>query len=115
MVQAAGHYELYTTEQGWVIVSGQTGEDGDRLAPDLSAQTAQAIRNIATILEGVGASLEDVKKTTCFLANIDDFAEFNAAYARGMGMAKPARTTVGVAGLPDGALVEIEAWAFLRQ
>ncbi len=115
MVQAAGHYELYTKEQGWVFVSGQTGEDGERLAPDLSTQTAQAIRNIATILEGVGASLNDIRKTTCFLTNIDDFAEFNAAYARGMGTAKPARSTVGVAGLPGGALVEIEAWAFLRQ
>ena len=115
MVQPAGHYELYTIEQGWIFVSGQAGEDGDRLAPDLSAQTAQAIRNIATILEGAGASLKDVRKTTCFLANIDDFAEFDEAYARGMGAAKPARSTVGVAGLPHGALVEIEAWAFLRK
>jgi len=53
-----------------------------------------------------------VKKTLCFLTNMDDFAVFNAAYVEGFGESRPARSTIGVAALPFGGQVEIEAWAW---
>ena len=63
-------------------------------------------------LATMGASLTDVAKTMCFLADMGDFATFNEAYVAGFGDHRPARSTVGVAALPLGARVEIEAWAY---
>ena len=63
----------------------------------------------------VGASLTDIVKTTCFLTDMENFAEFNAAYAEALGNHRPARSTVAVAGLPAGFLVEVEAWAYTPQ
>ena len=69
--------------------------------------------NIAAVMEAAGASLENIVKTTCFLADMDDFVPFNEEYARWFGEHKPARSAVEVAALPKGALVEIEVIACL--
>jgi 2-iminobutanoate/2-iminopropanoate deaminase len=60
----------------------------------------------------MGATLADVAKTLCFLTDMDTFATFNEAYVAGFGESRPARSTIGVAALPGGGAVEIEAWAF---
>jgi 2-iminobutanoate/2-iminopropanoate deaminase len=76
------------------------------------AQTAQAIANLAALLAEHGASLTDVVKTTVFMTDISWFAEVNEAYVAGFGGHRPARSAVAVAGLPLGASVEVEAWAY---
>ncbi len=76
----------------------------------IEAQTRQVIENLAAVLKAAGSSLEKVLKTTCYLQNIDDFAAFNAVYERYFPQ-KPARSCVGVAALPKGALVEFEVIA----
>jgi 2-iminobutanoate/2-iminopropanoate deaminase len=107
-----GPYTPIVRAGEWLIVSGQVGITASgELAPGLEAQTRQAIANIAALLATEGASLRHVVKTTCFLAHIGDFARFNEAYMEAFGDHRPARTTVGVAGLPLGAVVEVEAWA----
>jgi 2-iminobutanoate/2-iminopropanoate deaminase len=68
--------------------------------------------NLAAVLATEGATLAHVVKTTVFLRHIEDFPAMNAVYAEVFGEHRPARATVGVAGLPMGALVEIEAWAY---
>ena len=82
------------------------------LAAGVAAQTAQAVRNVAAHLATQGASLADVAKTLCFLTDMGDFATFNEAYVAGFGDHRPARSTIGVAALPAGGVVEIEAWAY---
>lgn len=103
--------------QGWtvgdlVFTSGQipvdpaTGE-----APEgISAQTEQSCKNVAAILEAAGVTMENVFKTTCFLADMGDFAAFNEVYAKYF-TSKPARSCVAVKALPKGVLCEIEAIA----
>lgn len=103
--------------QGWIaenliFISGQipvdpaTGE-----APQgIAAQAERSCRNVVAVLEAAGASLENVVKTTCFLADMEDFAAFNEVYARYFA-SKPARSCVAVRGLPKGVLCEIEAIA----
>jgi 2-iminobutanoate/2-iminopropanoate deaminase len=98
----------------WIIVSGQLGMvDGALVDGGVPAQTRQAIRNLVAQLASHGAGLDDIAKTMCFLTDMDTFGEFNEAYAAGFGKARPARSTVGVAALPFGGAVEIEAWAFM--
>lgn len=92
-----------------VFVSGQVGiRDGALVDGGVTAQTRQVFVNIGERLAEVGAALTDVVKTTCFLTDMADFAEFNEAYIDGFGEHRPARSTVAVAGLPAGAVVEIE-------
>ena len=88
------------------LVDGSWSEGGT------GAQLAQAIANLAGLLEGEGASLTDVVKTTVFLTDMADYAAMNDAYVAAFGDHRPARSAVAVAGLPLGALVEIEAWAW---
>lgn len=107
-----GPYTPVVRAGDWLIVSGQVGVDDGKLADGVSAQTAQAVRNVAAQLATQGASLTDVAKTLCFLTDMGDFATFNEAYITGFGDHRPARSTVGVAALPIGAVVEIEAWAY---
>jgi 2-iminobutanoate/2-iminopropanoate deaminase len=76
-------------------------------------QTRQVLANLASVLATEGASLAQVVKTTVFLRHIDDFAAMNEVYAEVFGEHRPARATVGVSGLPLGAAVEIDAWAFV--
>jgi 2-iminobutanoate/2-iminopropanoate deaminase len=76
-------------------------------------QTRQVLANLASVLATEGASLAQVVKTTVYLRHIDDFAAMNEVYAEVFGEHRPARATVGVAGLPMGALVEVDAWAWV--
>ncbi len=76
----------------------------------VAEQTHQSCKNVAALLEAAGTSIDKVIKTTCFLANIADFAEFNAVYEKYF-TGKPARSCVAVKDIPKGALVEIEAIA----
>jgi 2-iminobutanoate/2-iminopropanoate deaminase len=96
-----------------VFVAGQLGltPAGGLADGGIAEQTEQAMRNLAAILEAAGTSLDGLVKTTVFLADLGDFAAMNEVYARHVGERPPARSTVEVAALPSGALVEIEAVA----
>jgi 2-iminobutanoate/2-iminopropanoate deaminase len=101
---------------GFVFVSGQLAlRPGDHQigGGDIRAQTEQIFTNLGAILEEAGSSLDNLVKTTVFLQNLDDFAGMNEVYASHVGERPPARSTVEVAKLPSGALVEIEAIAAL--
>jgi 2-iminobutanoate/2-iminopropanoate deaminase len=96
-----------------VFVAGQLGlaPGATTIAGDTAAQTEQVMRNLAAILEAAGTGLDKLVKTTVFLQHLEDFAAMNEVYARHVGDRPPARSTVEVAKLPSGALVEIEAIA----
>ena len=97
-----------------VFTSGQVGLDpakGELVAGGITEQTEQVLRNLAAVLAGAGLTLEDVVKTTVFLADMQDFQAMNEVYGRHFPTAPPARTTIAAAGLPRGARVEIEAIA----
>ena len=112
MSKPIGPYSPVVRAGDFVIVSGQVGiADGALVEGGVAAQTTQAMANLAGQLESVGASLDDVVKTMCFLVDMDDFATFNEAYVAALGSHRPARSTVAVAALPIGATVEVEAWA----
>jgi 2-iminobutanoate/2-iminopropanoate deaminase len=99
---------------GLVFVAGQLGlEPGasEMVGPGIAAQTEQVLRNLQAILEEAGSGLDRLVKTTVFLQSLDDFAGMNEVYTRFVGDRPPARSTVEVAKLPSGALVEIEAIA----
>lgn len=113
MTKPLGPYTPVVRAGDWIIVSGQLGmKDGALAAGGVAAQTAQAVQNLAAQLATMGATLADVAKTLCFLTDMDTFATFNEAYVAGFGTSRPARSTIGVAALPAGAAVEIEAWAY---
>lgn len=113
MTKAVGPYTPVVRAGDWIIVSGQLGmKDGALVAGGVAAQTAQAVVNLKMQLQTVGATLKDVSKTLCFLTDMDTFATFNEAYVEGFGGSRPARSTIGVAALPFGGVVEIEAWAY---
>lgn len=109
---AIGPYSQGYEVNGLLYLSGQipvnpvTGAVPDGIA----AQTEQSCKNVAAILESAGSSLDKVFKTTCFLADMGDFAAFNEVYARYF-TSKPARSCVAVKALPKGVLCEIEAIA----
>lgn len=110
---AIGPYSHAVAGGGLVFLSGQVGADpvtGD-LADGVAAQAEQVLRNIAVVLGAAGTDLSRVVKATIFLTDMGDFATVNEVYARHVGEAKPARSTVTVAALPKGALVEIEMTA----
>lgn len=86
-------------------------ETGQIVEGDIKAQTERVMQNVVAILEAAGTSIDGVVKTTCFLTDLGNFAAFNEVYARYMGTNRPARSTVQVAALPAGALVEVEAIA----
>lgn len=98
-----------------VFVAGQLGlrPGGTTIEGDIAVQTEQVMQNLGAILAAAGSSLERLVKTTVFLQDLGDFAAMNEVYARHVGDAPPARSTVEVAKLPSGALVEIEAVAHL--
>lgn len=109
-------YSQAIKANGFVFVSGQLSvRPGDKeLTPgDIGPQTEQVFANLRAILEEAGTSLDNLVKTTVFLQNLDDFAGMNEVYARHVGERPPARSTVEVAKLPSGALVEIEAIALV--
>lgn len=111
-----GPYTPVVRAGDWIIVSGQLGiADGKLVDGGVAAQTAQAVVNLKAQLATMGATLHDVAKTLCFLTDMDTFATFNEAYVAGFAGARPARSTIGVAALPFGGAVEIEAWAYLPE
>jgi 2-iminobutanoate/2-iminopropanoate deaminase len=109
-------YSQAIKANGFVFVSGQLSlvpGEKELLAGDIKAQTQQVFANLRAILEEAGSSLDQLVKTTVFLQNLDDFAGMNEIYASHVGSTPPARSTVEVAKLPSGALVEIEAIALV--
>ena len=108
---AIGPYSQAVIANGFLFTAGQIALDpgsGQVVAGDVVAQTEQVFRNLAAILGIAGASWTDVVKATVFLMDMRDFPKVNDVYARVMGDARPARSTVQVAGLPRGVLVEID-------
>jgi 2-iminobutanoate/2-iminopropanoate deaminase len=109
-------YSQAIKASGLVFVSGQLSlKPGEKelSAGDITAQTEQVFANLRAILEASGSSLDRLVKTTVFLQNLDDFAGMNEVYSKHVGDTPPARSTVEVAKLPSGALVEIEAVALV--
>ncbi len=97
----------------WVVVSGQIGLGPDGLAATMADQLRQALVNLVDRLGEQGATVADVVKTTVFVVTMDDYDEMNRVYLETFTGTPPARSAVAVAGLPLGALVEVEAWAFV--
>jgi 2-iminobutanoate/2-iminopropanoate deaminase len=110
---AIGPYSQGIQSGDMVFCSGQLGLDpvSGELADGVEAQAERALRNLASVLDAAGLGFDDVVKTTIFLADIGDFAAVNAIYERFMSDPPPARSTVQVAALPKGGLVEVEAIA----
>ncbi len=110
---AIGPYSQAIKAGNTVYLSGQIAivpSTGELAAGGVEAQTEQVLKNIGAILKAAGADYADVVKTTCFLADIGDFAVFNSIYGKYF-TGKPARSCVAVKALPKGALVEVEAVA----
>jgi 2-iminobutanoate/2-iminopropanoate deaminase len=98
----------------WLICSGQVPlRDGQLVADTIEAATTQCVTNIAALLGQHGAGLDQVAKTTVFMTDMADYPGMNQAYVAAFGDHRPARSAVTVAGLPLGARIEIEAWAWL--
>lgn len=112
---AIGPYSQAVVVGNLVYTSGQIAIDpavGDIVATDIGGQTEQVMKNLGAVLAAAGTSYEKVVKTTCFLAEIADFAAFNEIYGKYM-TEKPARSCVAAKALPKGALVEVEVIAEL--
>lgn len=109
---AIGPYSQGYEVNGLVFTSGQIPVDPEngQVPEGITAQAEQSCKNVGAILEAAGAGFDKVFKTTCFLADMGDFAAFNEVYARYF-TSKPARSCVAVKTLPKGVLCEIEAIA----
>lgn len=108
---AIGPYSQGVRAGELLFTAGQVALDpasGKFLDGDITQQTDRVMQNLAAVLAAAGAGWKDVVKSTVFLLDLADFATFNDAYARHLGGARPARSTVQVAALPRGARVEIE-------
>ena len=111
---AIGTYAQGNIAGGLLFASGQIPldpETGEIVGSTIEEQTAQVMKNVAAILEAAGTDFDHVVKTTCFLNDMNDFAAFNAEYAKSFGEVRPARSAVAVEKLPKGALVEVEVIA----
>ena len=109
-----GAYTPTVRAGDWLVVSGQVGlVDGKLVSGGLEGELRQTIANLRGQLEANGAHLTDVVKTTVFLRHMSDYALMNDIYVECFGDHRPARSAIGVAELPIGALVEVEAWAWL--
>jgi 2-iminobutanoate/2-iminopropanoate deaminase len=114
---AIGPYSQGVAAMGLLFTAGQIALDpasGQLIEGDVAAQAERVLQNLAAVLGAAGASWGDVLKTTVYLRHMSDFPVVNEIYGRMLGSARPARSTVEVAGLPRGALVEIEAIAAVR-
>ena len=109
---AIGPYSQGYVVNGFVYTSGQIPVDpvSGQIPEGIAAQADQSCRNVGAILEAAGSGFDKVFKTTCFLADMADFAAFNEVYAKFF-VSKPARSCVAVKTLPKGVLCEIEAIA----
>lgn len=112
---AIGPYSQAIRAGQFVFASGQLGLDPitGKLQDGVEAQTRQALANVSAVLAASGSSIDKVVKTTLFLANMADFATVNAIYGEHFANEPPARSTVQVAALPLGGLVEIEVIALV--
>jgi 2-iminobutanoate/2-iminopropanoate deaminase len=113
---AIGPYSQATVAGGFLFTAGQIPLDpksGEIVSGDVVPQTEQVLANLAAVLAAAGATWNDVVKTTVFLTDMADFPRFNEIYARVLGAARPARSTVQVSALPRGVNVEVELVAKL--
>lgn len=114
---AIGPYSQGVGTSDLVYTSGQIPLDptsGELVPGGIQEQTRQVMENLGAVLEAGGSGLELVLKTTCYLQDMSEFAQFNEVYAEYFTSDPPARSTVGVAALPRGARVEVEAVALRR-
>ncbi len=110
-----GPYSQAIEAGGWIFVCGEKGVDpstGNIVEGGIKAETAQALKNIETILKAAGSSLDDVVRCVVYMRHIDEFAAMNEVYAEFFKKRPPSRTTVGVAELALGLRVMIEATAY---
>lgn len=114
--QAIGPYSQAIIANGMIYTSGQIGllPNGDMAGNGIASQTNQVLHNLKAVLEAGGSSMQNVIKTTIFLADMDDFVPVNEIYAQHFGNHKPARSTVAAKTLPKNALVEIECIALVE-
>lgn len=113
---AIGPYSQGIIANGFLYSAGQIALDpasGQMVESEIIAQTERVMQNLENVLEAAGARWSDVVKTTVYLHDLADFPKVNEIYGRRIGDARPARSTVQVAGLPRGALVEIDLIAVL--
>ena len=113
---AIGPYSQGVVAGGFFFSAGQIPLDpatGELVAGGIAEQTERVMQSLGAVLEAAGSSFGQIVKTTCFLADLNDFAGFNAVYSRYFGDNPPGRSTVQVAKLPKGALVEVECVALV--
>jgi 2-iminobutanoate/2-iminopropanoate deaminase len=113
---AIGPYSQAVVANGFLFTAGQIALDSTSMQVvdgDIVVQSEQVFRNLTAVLDSAGVSWTDVVKTTVFLIDMRDFPRMNEVYARVVGDARPARSTVQVSGLPRGVLVEIDLVAAL--
>jgi 2-iminobutanoate/2-iminopropanoate deaminase len=111
-----GAYTPVVRAGDWLVVSGQVGlADGKIVSGGLAGELRQALANVEAQLATQGATLGDVVKTTVFLRHMSDYVLMNEIYVEAFGDHRPARSAIGVAELPIGALVEVEAWAWVGE
>ena len=115
--EALGPYSQAVVAGGFVFCSGSAGIDPETgVAPEgIEAQTEQALRNLAAVLEAAGSSMQHLVKTTIFYAHVSDFATLNDVYARHMPDPPPARSAPANVSLPRGLLVSIDAIAVVPE
>jgi 2-iminobutanoate/2-iminopropanoate deaminase len=114
---AIGPYSQGTIANGFLFTAGQIAIDpasGQVVSGDVVAQAERVMINLRAILDAAGVTWDDVMKTTVYLHDMADFPRVNDVYARALGNARPARSTVQVAGLPRSVLVEIDAVAVVK-
>ena len=114
--KAIGPYAQAIKANGFIYTAGQIPIDpktGNFVEGGIAAQTRQVLENLKAVLAAAGSSLDQVVKATVFLKNLTDFPAMNEVYGEYLGNAKPARSTVAVAELPRGALVEIDLVALV--
>lgn len=109
--QAIGPYSQAVEIDGWLYTSGQVALNpatGELVPGGFEAQARQVFKNLGAVLAAAGCTFKDVVKATVFVVDLADFPTLNGIYAEAMGDHRPARSTVQVAALPKGALVEID-------
>ncbi len=112
--KAIGPYEQGLKLDGWVFTSGQIPLDpqtGAMVEEGIGAQTHQVLENLRAVLEAAGTSMSRVVKATVYMTNLGDFQKMNEVFSEYFPKDKPVRSTVGVASLPRGAMVEIDVIA----
>jgi 2-iminobutanoate/2-iminopropanoate deaminase len=115
--KAVGPYSQAIVSNGFIFCSGQIGLDPktNDLVEGLEEQTHQVLKNLSEVLKAENSNLEKVVKITIYLSDINDYAKMNEVYGQYFSNHKPARAAFAVAGLPKGALIEIEAVAEVKE